>query len=226
MLVRFNKTTIVGGDTYSPEDGDVDIANDLADQVVAGGDGVIVGLGGRSKEAAFAFDGAGNVTGLVGPDGTVIKIVSGEIATASGSATSLATGYTVGNPATAANMTAEVVDTDGALLDLANDYVVVPADATHVRVSANVLFAANATGKRYVALEQYFETISTWTAVSGYYEERAALSSGATPISFTASLAPLTPAQFTRLRLGVGQDSGGAINCTLTGVSFEFLRIV
>lgn len=79
MLVRFNKRTIVGGTTYSPEDGDVDLANDLADQVVAEGNGVVVGLGDYSNEARFATDASGNVIGLLGAGGSVLfgQMVSG-----------------------------------------------------------------------------------------------------------------------------------------------------
>lgn len=77
MLVRFNKRTIVGGTIYTPESGEVELANDIADQVVAAGNGVVVGFGAYSNEARFATDASGNVTGLVGPDGIpVIRIPS------------------------------------------------------------------------------------------------------------------------------------------------------
>lgn len=174
--------------------------------------------------ARFGTDANNNTVLKGGPDGDIL-LLSGDIVSAFGTAASLASGYTAGSAATAASMTAKVVDTDGALLDLVNDYVVVPADATHVKVSANVLFAANATGQRYVALEQYFKAILTWVPLIGFYEERAALASGATPVSFTATLGPVTPSSFPRLRLGVGQNSGVALNCTLVGVTFEFLKI-
>ncbi len=65
MLVRFNKRTIVGGTIYTPESGEVELANDIADQVVAAGNGVVVGFGAYSNEASLSTDANGN-TVLVG----------------------------------------------------------------------------------------------------------------------------------------------------------------
>jgi hypothetical protein len=49
MLVRFNRRTIVEGTIYSPESGDVEINNDIAEQIVRQGYGEIVGFGGRNE---------------------------------------------------------------------------------------------------------------------------------------------------------------------------------
>lgn len=73
MLVRFNKRTIVGGTIYTPESGEVELANDIADQVVAAGNGVVVGFGAYSNEATLATDASGN-TVLVGPSGAIETI--------------------------------------------------------------------------------------------------------------------------------------------------------
>lgn len=69
MLVRFNKRTIIGGTIYTPESGEVELANDIADQVVAAGNGVVVGFGAYSNEARLSTDLSGN-TVLVGAGGT------------------------------------------------------------------------------------------------------------------------------------------------------------
>lgn len=80
MLVRFNKRTIVGGSTYA-KDSEHDLANDLADQVVEAGNGVVVGFGAYSNEARFATDASGNVTGLVGADGKVHATLGSNVLT-------------------------------------------------------------------------------------------------------------------------------------------------
>lgn len=74
MLVRFNKRTIIGGTIYTPESGEVELANDIADQVVAAGNGVVVGFGAYSNEARIATDANGN-TVLVGPGGKILPYV-------------------------------------------------------------------------------------------------------------------------------------------------------
>lgn len=189
--------------------------------------GDIVGVkdadGGDSFFARTLTD-ANGVTNLILADGSQILLLNGDTGSASGVAFSVPTGYTVGTAATALDLTNLLVDTNSAIVDLADNSFLVPSDATHFRAFVHVLFAANATGHRYVAVEQYFQTIATWTAVSGAYMELAALGGGkATTVSFNTPYMACG-ASFPKMRIAVGQDSGGALNCTPIGATFEFLR--
>lgn len=75
MLVRFNKLTQVNGTDYSPESGEVDLANDLADQVVRQGNGEIVGLGAVSSEMQWNPGHTGPVEPVTGaPRGLPLTI--------------------------------------------------------------------------------------------------------------------------------------------------------
>lgn len=183
------------------------------------------GPDGGGEIAKFATDASGKVTGITGPDGNEFTLIDGEFGSASGTAFSVPNAYTVGSPATAAQLTASMVDSNGAVVDLAADCFIPPIDATKFRVFAHVLFDANATGHRYLAVEQYFQAATTWTAVAGLYDEKVALAGGKkTAVQLNTPWAPCEPANFPKLRIGVGQDSGGALNCTITGVTFEFMR--
>ncbi len=173
--------------------------------------------------ASFSTDANGN-TVLVG-GGNEFVLIDGEFGSASGTAFSVPNAYTVGSPATAAQLTTSIVDSNGAVVDLAADCFIPPIDATKFRVFAHVLFDANATGHRYLAVEQYFQAITTWTATAGFYDEKVALAGGKkTAVQLNTPWAPCAPASFPKLRIGVGQDSGNALNCTITGVTFEFMR--
>jgi hypothetical protein len=55
MLVRFNRRTIVEGTIYSPESGDVEINNDIAERIVAQGFGIIVGIGETSDKVNTGY---------------------------------------------------------------------------------------------------------------------------------------------------------------------------
>ena len=171
--------------------------------------------------AILSTDANGN-TVLVGADES-FKLFSGETVTVAGVAFSVPDGYTTGSVATPLALTSTGIDTDGTLADLANDYVNVPAGATRVMVSANVTFASNATGRRYIALEQYMQAIATWFPVTGFYYECVALNGVATPVNFNTTYATCDPLTFPRMRVSVGQSSGGALNCTPIGVTFEFM---
>lgn len=72
MLVRFNKRTDIGGVTYGPESGDIDLQNDLANEIVRDGNGVIVGRGDLAGEVSLKTVNGQAV--LVGPDGAEVEL--------------------------------------------------------------------------------------------------------------------------------------------------------
>ena len=185
-------------------------------------DAVYVDGAAAGNSPAFVSTDASGNTVLVGAGGETIKLFDGEIASASGPAFSVPNGFTVGLAATPVSLTFAAVDTDGVLVDLAGDYINIPADATHVRVSANVAFAANATGLRYIAIEQYMPAFTLWAPTGGFNDVKTALATGVTPMTFNTALALVDPSQFSRLRVSVGQSSGGALNCTAYSVTVEF----
>lgn len=125
---------------------------------------------------------------------------------------------------TGADLTNVLLDTDGTLADLINNWVNVPTDATHCRCQANGFFAANATGSRRFAFEQHVAG-AVWVPIA--VDEKP--SSGAalgTYFSFTYPVTTVNFASAPHVRLAVAQDSGGALNCTLSSAMFEFLRVV
>lgn len=76
-------------------------------------------------------------TALLGPDGE-IPIIKTEIAAFGSAAFAVATGLGTNTPI---DMASKLLDTDDTLVDLVNNWVNVPTDATHCRIQANVFFA-------------------------------------------------------------------------------------
>lgn len=161
MLVRFNKRTIIGGTIYSPEDGDVDIANDLADQVVAEGNGRVVGLGERSNEVSLSTD-ANNNTVLVGADGEPIFSeialwgVDEYVAGVAQETGQIIPSSTINNAAVGSALTWTTVlfdTTVGGVWSAANpSRIVIPAGVKKAWLSGSVMFPPNATGARWIRL--------------------------------------------------------------------------
>jgi hypothetical protein len=177
-----------------------------------------------SPDGLVYYDTVNDATSLV-VGSSRYRLIDGETASAQGVAFSLANGFTAGSTATAGQISTTYVDTSGAIVDLADDSFLVPSNATVAKCSALVTFAANATGRRYVAVEQYFQVITTWVPITGFNLEVLALATNATTVNLNVPYFPLNPTSFPKLRIAVGQSSGGALNCTIAGVTFEFMVV-
>lgn len=212
MLVRFNKRTIVGGSTYA-KDSEHDLANDLADQVVAAGNGVVVGLGEYSNEARYATDSSGTVTGLVGPDGTQYsEIHSARMNPVDAEGTRLGTIIPTSTAGTSGLFATKVLftgsgsvvyDTLGGVADYANGRMIVPAGFRFCRVAYSVAFAANDVGWRGCRIKN--------SAGQNYGNQRMA----------TVGLGATTNSQYTTPWIQIVESGGTAPNSINVGDYFE-----
>lgn len=149
-----------------------------------------------------------------------LEVIATEIVAVSAPAFSIPNGL---GTTTGLDLVNVILDTDGTLADLVNNYVNVPASATHCRCQANGFFAANATGSRKIAFEQHIAG-AVWVAIA-QDEKPNAGAAISTYFSFTYPMTTVNAASAPHVRLAAAQDSGAALNFTLSSLMFEFLKV-